>query len=180
VKLVRPQPYGILAGYAEPEPMVAAARKLRSLGFTELDAFTPFPVEEMDDVLQTRSSTLPWIVLAGAIVGAVAAYALILYSVEIDYPINVGGRPLNAWPAYAVLAFEGGILGASLAGFAGMLALNRLPTYYHPVFNAPSFTFARDDRFFLLVRCIDPAFNRAEIGDRLKASGAILIEDVAQ
>lgn len=169
--------YGVIGAYREPEPLVSAARTLRDAGYAELDAFTPFPVPALDAILQTRATPLPLLVLAGGIFGAVASYALILYSVMVDYPIDVGGRPLNAWPAYLVLAFEGGVLGAALAGFVGMLVLNRLPTYYHPIFNAPSFTFARDDRFYLLVKSSDAKF--AEARSALRRTGAILVEEVA-
>jgi hypothetical protein len=155
--------YGLIGIFREPEPLVAAADELRRQGYTRLDAFTPFPVPGLEKSLGARAEWMPWIVLIGGILGALAAYALVLYSVEIDYPINVGGRPLHSWPPYAVLAFEGGILGAALAGFFGTLALCRLPAYYHPVFNAPSFSFARGDRFFLLVRCNDPRFSAASV-----------------
>ena len=170
--------YGLLGVFGEPEPLVAAAVALRAEGYVRLDAFTPYPVPELDEPLQTRERPLPWIVLAGGLLGAIAAYALILYSVEIDYPINVGGRPLDAWPAYLVLAFEGGVLGASLGGFLGMLALNRLPTYYHPIFNAPSFTFAKGDRFYLLIRHDDPRFDAASVQEILGAHHAISVEEV--
>ncbi len=173
-----PRRYGLLAVYGEPEPLVTAAAALKRRGDSHLDAFTPFPVADLEDVLGAEATALPWIVLAGAILGALAAYLLVLYSVEIDYPINVGGRPLNAWPAYLVLAFEGGILGAALAGFVGMLALNRLPAYYDPIFNAPAFTFARGDRFYLLVRQRGRELDEAAIRDVLAASGAVAIEEV--
>jgi hypothetical protein len=170
------EPYGVIGAYREPEPLVAAARRLRAAGICDLDAFTPFPVPELDEVLDARAGALPWLVLAGGILGALAAYGLVLYSVGVDYPINVGGRPLNAWPAYLVLAFEGGVLGSALAGFVGMLALSGLPLYYHPVFNAPHFTFAREDRFYLLVRRSDVHF--AEAGELLRRSGAMVVEEV--
>jgi hypothetical protein len=171
-------PHGVLAAFCEPEPLTAAAADLRRQGFAELDAFTPYPVPELDDILGATAGPLPWIVLAGGVFGAAAAYGLILYSVLIDYPINVGGRPLDAWPAFLVLAFEGGILGAALAAFIGMLALNRLPTYHHPVFDAASFTFARDDRFYLLVRGGDPRFAEPSLAEHLRAAGAVSVETI--
>jgi len=170
--------HGLLGTYREPEPLVAAAVALKRRGFSQLDAFTPFPVPDLDEALAADDGHLPLVVLAGGIIGAIAAYLLILYSVELDYPINVGGRPLDAWPAYVVIAFEAGILGAALAGFVGMLAGNRLPTYYHPVFNVRDFTFARGDRFYLLVRRQDALFDDAVIREQLAASGALAIEEV--
>jgi hypothetical protein len=170
--------YGLLATFREPEPLTAAAAALRQDGYTRLDAFTPFPVPDLDPIIGAEARAVPWWILAGGVLGAVAAYALILYSVEIDYPINVGGRGLNAWPAYLVLALEAGILGAALAAFVAMLALNRLPTYYHPVFNAPHFTFADDDRFFLLVRRDDPSWDEDAIDGRMRACGAVAVDRV--
>jgi hypothetical protein len=170
-------PYGVLAVFAEPEPLVAAAGEVTRRGYPIADALTPFPVPDLEKLLDARAGYLPWIVVAGGVLGALATYALILYSVTVDYPINVGGRPLNAWPPYLVLAFEGGILGAALAGFFGMLILNRLPAYYHPVFNAESFTFAKGDRFYLLMRPA-PADDAEGLRAILAACGAIAVEAV--
>lgn len=172
--------YGMLGVYREPEQLIEAAAEMKRRGYSRLDAFTPFPVPELADVLAADAKQIPWIVLAGGALGALGAYLLILYSVEIDYPIDVGGRPLDAWPAYLVIAFEGGILGASLAGFVGMLAVNHLPTYYHPIFNAPHFTFAKGDRFYLLVLREDPLFDERAIRETLAHSGAVMIEEAPQ
>jgi hypothetical protein len=169
---------GLLATFREPEPLTRAVEALRAEGYSRLDALTPFPVPKLPEALGLRPTRLPLAMLIGGLAGALAALALIYYSVEIDYPINVGGRPLNSWPAYLVLAFEGGILGAALTGFFGMLAANRLPTYYHPLFNARGFTFADDDRFFLFVESADPLFSSDVTGDRLSALGATAVETV--
>jgi hypothetical protein len=174
----RARPVGLLATFREPEPLVRAIGALRTDGYSRLDALTPFPVPDLAEALRLRPTRLPLAMLLGGLAGALAALVLIYYSVEIDYPINVGGRPLNSWPAYLVLAFEGGILGAALTGFFGMLAGNRLPTYYHPLFNARGFTFADDDRFFLFVGCDDPRFRDVETRERLAALGAAAIEVV--
>ncbi|EYD73939.1 hypothetical protein Rumeso_04536 [Rubellimicrobium mesophilum DSM 19309] len=106
-------------------------------------------------------------------------YGLILWSVLVDYPVDVGGRPLHAWGPFAVLAFEGGILGAALAGFAGLLWANGMPEYYHPVFNAPSFTYAKGGRFWLLVEAGDPAFDPARTRRELDATDPAAVEEVA-
>jgi hypothetical protein len=172
------RPVGLLATFREPEPLTHALEALHADGYSRLDALTPFPVPDLAGVLRLRPTRLPLAMLLGGLAGALAALALIYYSVEIDYPINVGGRPLNSWPAYLVLAFEGGILGAALTGFFGMLAGCRLPTYYHPLFNARGFTFADDDRFFLFVGCDDPRFRDVETREQLAALGAVAIEAV--
>jgi Protein of unknown function (DUF3341)/Cytochrome C oxidase, cbb3-type, subunit III len=151
-----PRP-ALMAAFARPEALSAAAEDLAGTGIENMDAFTPFPVHGLARTLGMRPSRLPQVMLAGGIAGAVGVYALILYSVAVDYPINVGGRGLNAWPAYLVLSFEAGILGAALAGFFGLLHANRLPEYHHPVFDVPHFGFAQGGDFWLLVPVPDDA-----------------------
>jgi hypothetical protein len=144
-----------------------------------MDAYSPYAVDGLaQEVLGMRRTRLPRVVLVGAILGFVLVYALILYSVEIDYPIDVGGRPLHSWPAFLVIAFEAGILGAALAGFFGMLAANGLPQYHHPVFDAETFTFARGGKFYLLVEAADPKFRKAVTKGQLTRLGADSVEEV--
>jgi hypothetical protein len=170
--------YGLMAVFADPEALVEAARGMRERGYRRMDAFSPFPMKELDEILEIPPTRLPWAVLAGGIAGAALVYTLIWYSVEIDYPINVGGRPLHSWPPFVVIAFEAGILGAALAGFLGMLAANGLPRYYHPVFNAERFTYARGGRFYLLVEADDPKYRKGVTRGQLTRLGAELVEEV--
>ena len=171
-------PYGIMAVFADPEALVEAARGMRKRGYRRMDAFSPFPMKELDEILEIPPTRLPWAVLAGGIAGAALVYALIWYSVEIDYPVNVGGRPLHSWPPFVVIAFEAGILGAALAGFLGMLAANGLPRYYHPVFNAESFTYARGGGFYLLIEAEDPKYRKGVTKGQLTRLGAEFVEEV--
>ncbi|MDF0602760.1 DUF3341 domain-containing protein [Psychromarinibacter sp. C21-152] len=143
-----PRP-ALMAAFPDEHALCAAARALA--GRPGMDAFTPYPVEGLAETLGMRRTRLPLAMLAGGMAGAVFVYALILYSVTIAYPINVGGRGLNAWPAYLMLAFEGGILGAALAGGFGLFRANGLPQLHDPVFATPGFTFARGGGFWLLV-----------------------------
>ncbi|MDG4892353.1 MULTISPECIES: DUF3341 domain-containing protein [unclassified Mesorhizobium] len=170
--------YGLMAVFADPEALVAAARHMRERGYRRMDAFSPFPMNELDGILEIPKSRLPWVVLAGGIAGAALVYALIWYSVEVDYPINVGGRPLHSWPAFVVIAFEVGILGAAFAGFLGLLAANGLPRYHHPVFNAESFTYARGGRFYLLIEAADPKYRKGVTRGQLTRLGAETVEEV--
>ena len=169
--------HGVIAYFADAGTLSEAARAMRGKGYSRLDAFSPYPVEGLADILGMRPTRMGRVILAGAILGALAAYALVLYSVEVDYPVNVGGRPLHSWPAFVVIAFECGILGAALAGFVGMLAANRLPQYYHPVFGAPGFTFAHGGRFCLLVEAADPRFRKGVTKRQLRGLGATEIEE---
>jgi hypothetical protein len=168
----------MMAVFTTPEALGKAAERLRSRGFTRLDAFTPFPVEGLAETLGYRGSAVPWIVFAGGVIGCTFLFGLETYSVLVNYPVNVGGRPLFSWPAFMIPAFEIGILGASLFGFFGMLALNRLPKLYHPVFNVARFTFAGDDRFYLLVTSDDPLYDKAKLRRMLRALEAEAVEEV--
>jgi hypothetical protein len=170
--------YGVIAAFAEPEALLDATRKMRERGYSRMDVFSPFEVEGLADVLAIPKTRLPWVVLAGGVAGAVLVYALILYSVEINYPVNVGGRPLHSWPPFVVIAFEAGILGAALAGFFGLLAANGFPEYYHPVFNARNFTYALGGKFYLLVEAADPKFRKGVTRGQLTRLGAESVEEV--
>ncbi len=170
--------YGVIAAFADPEALLEAARAMRARGYSRMDGFSPFQVEGLAEALGARKSRLPFVVLGGAIAGAAFAYGLILYSVELDYPVNVGGRPLHSWPAFVIIAFEAAILGAALAGFLGMLAANGLPRYYHPVFNAKSFTYAQGGKFYLLVEADDPKFRKGVTKGQLTRLGAETVEEI--
>jgi hypothetical protein len=174
-----PERFGIIAGFDTPEKLMHAATETRHRGYRALDAFTPYPVEGLARLLGARRSSIPlWAFFGGAICG-LGIIGLELYSTTVNYPIDVGGRPLAAMTAFLVPAFECTVLGAALTGFFGMLIGNRLPTYYHPVFNAQSFSLADGDTFYLLVKAEDPRFDRARLRRLLKSLEARSIEDVS-
>ena len=159
--MTRPPIYGLLAEFDDANALVAATRRAYESGYRRMDAYSPFPMEELSDALGFRKTRLPLVVLIGGILGGTTGFLMQYYTAVIDYPINVGGRPLNSWPAFVPVTFEMTILGAALFAVLGMLALNGLPMPYHPVFNVPRFALASRDRFFLCVEATDPLFDRA-------------------
>jgi hypothetical protein len=154
-------PYGLLAEFETPEALVEAARRAREEGYRDLDAFTPFPVYELFPVLRLRDNRVLWLGLFGGLFGCALAFGMQLFT-NYDYPINVGGRPLYALSAFAVIAFELTVLFAALTPAIGMLALNGLPRLHHPVFGARAFPRASKDRFFLCVLATDARFDDRE------------------
>ena len=154
--------YGLMAEFRAPADVVAAARAVHAAGYRRVEAYSPYPIEELADALHLHHSRLPLLVLIGGITGFIAGYALQYWTSVIDYPMNIGGRPFHSWPAFIVPSFETTILFAALTAVLGMLALNGLPEPYHPVFNVPSFAMATRDRFFLCVESTDSKYDGAE------------------
>lgn len=154
--------YGLMAEFGSADELLASARAARRAGYQRIAAYSPYPIEELPEAIGLRRSRLPGLVLLGGIVGAVGGFFLQYYSAVIDYPWNIGGRPLNSWPSFIVVTFELTILGAAAVAALGMLILNGLPKPYHAVFNAPRFRLASQDRFFLCVEARDPQFDPAE------------------
>ncbi len=153
--------YGLLAEFDDAESLVEAARHVRDAGYKSMDAYTPFPVEGLADALGFRRTRLPLLVLCGGILGGLAGFSLSYYCAAIAYPMNIGGRPLNSWPAFIPVTFEMTILIAALTVVLGMLGLNGLPRPHHPLFAVPQFTRASRDGFFLCIEARDPKFDRA-------------------
>ena len=151
--------YGITAEFDNPDDLLAATERAYAEGYRKMDAYTPFPVHGLPEALGHRGVRLPWIVLAGGLIGAATGYAMQAYTAVVAYPINIGGRPLHSWPAFIPITFEMTILFAALSAIFGMLALNGLPEPYHPLFNVPSFELASRSHFFLCIEATDPKFD---------------------
>jgi hypothetical protein len=151
--------YGLVAEFDSPTALVAAARAAHEKGYRQMDGYTPFPVEDLADALGFHRTRLPLVVLLGGITGCVGGFFMQYWIAAIDYPLNIGGRPLNSWPMFIPITFELTILLASLTAVLGMLAMNGLPMPYHPLFNVPRFALASRDRFFLCIEARDPQFD---------------------
>ena len=165
----RPRLYGLMAEYDNPNDAVAAARTAYDEGYRRMDAYSPYPIEELSEAIGFHKTHLPLIVLIGGIVGAVGGFALCYWVSVVVYPLNIGGRPLNSWPSFIPVTFETTILCAALAAVLGMLALNGLPQPYHPVFNVPRFELASRNHFFLCIEARDPHFDADKTREFLTA-----------
>jgi hypothetical protein len=144
-----------------------------------MDAYSPIPIEELHGALGFHHTKLPLIVLIGGIIGGIGGFYLQYWTSVIDYPLIVGGKPYNSWPAFIPVTFETTILGAALDAVLGMLGLNGLPMPYHPVFNVERFALASRDRFFLCIEAVDPKFDVGETRrflERLKPHGIHAVE----
>lgn len=170
--------YGLLAEFDTPTQLVDAAQKTREAGFTKTDAFSPFPIHEMDKALGIKRSILPYLVFGGGITGLLSGIALQYFVHVYDYPINVGGRPYFSIPSFVPPAYELTILLAAFTAVFGMLLLNGLPQPYHPVFNVPRFALATREKFFLLIEAKDEKFNYDETRNFMQGLNAQEVFDV--
>jgi hypothetical protein len=170
--------YGMLAEFDSPTDLVAAARRTHDAGYRKIDAYSPFPVEELAEAIGFHHDRVAFVVLIGGLLGCVSGYLMQYWVAAVTYPVNIGGKPMNSWPAFVPVTFEMTILFAGLAAVFGMLALNGLPMPYHPVFSVPRFAFATKDRFFLIVFSSDPKYDPAATRRFLEGLGPRSISEV--
>jgi Alternative complex III, ActD subunit len=168
-----------MAEFDSPEQLIHAAEQVREAGYRRIDAFTPFPVEGLSHALGFRHNLVPTITLLGGLFGGIGGFFFQYWAAAISYPMNIGGRPLNSWPAFIPVTFELTVLGASLTAVFGMLALNGLPQPHHPVFNVQRFSHASSDRFFLCVEARDAKFHLEQTAHLLHSLQAHHVTEVA-
>jgi hypothetical protein len=166
-----PSLYGVMAEFETTDQYVAALRKVRAAGYTKFDGFSPIPVHEASSAMGLPKNPVSFMVLCGGI-------ALATWVSMVAYPVNIGGRPLFSWPAFIPPVFETTVLFAALTAVFGTLALNGLPTLYHPVWNVPQFARASSDRFFVCIESDDPKFDLATVKSFLSGLGSLEVSEV--
>ncbi len=170
--------YGMLAEFEGPTSLVAAAKRLHEEGYRRIEGYTPYPVPGLAEAIHFRPTPIPVIFLAGALLAGSAGYFMQWYAAVVAYPLNIGGRPLHSWPSFIPITFESAILGGVLCGAFGMIALNRLPRYHHPIAEVERFRAATSDGFFLCVKASDPKFDRDLTPDLLRHLQALEVTKI--
>ncbi len=170
--------YGIMAEFDNPTDLLHATEATYAAGYRKIDAYSPYPIEELSDAVGFHKTRIPLIVLCGAILGGLSGFALQYWISAISYPLNIGGRPYNSWPAFIIVTFEMTILFGGISAVVGMLGLNGLPQPYHPVFNNPRFTSASRDRFFLCIEASDPKFEIDRVQQFMQGFNALDVTEV--
>jgi Protein of unknown function (DUF3341) len=174
----RSELFGVMGEFSTPEDLLAATKKAREAGYKHVEAYTPFPIEGLAEAVGFRWTAVPLLTLIGGLGGGLTGFGLQYWVAAITYPINIGGRPLNSWPAFIPVTFELTVLGASIFAVISMLALNKLPQPYHPVFNVERFSQASTDKFFLCIEARDPKFDLAETSKFLQSLHAQHVNEV--
>ena len=170
--------YGVMAEFDSAQAIVDAARRTMGEGFTRVEAYTPVPIEELNDIIHRKRTILPTLSLLGGLAGLATGFALQYWASVIEYPMNIGGRPYASWPAFVIPSYELTILFSALATAGGMIALNGLPQPYHPVFNTPRFSLASSDKFFLVIEADDAKYDGHGTSRFLQDLGAKGVYDV--
>lgn len=170
--------YGVIGEFDGPHELVHAGRRIREMGYSKLDAMTPFPVHGIDDALGIKRSILGWIVVCIGLCGTATAFLLIWYCGAINDKFVIGGKPLFDFTFSIPIAFELTILFSAFASLSGMLALNGLPRLYHPSMNYRHAHRASDDKFLLVIEAGDPQFDAHQAVEHLRSVGAETVEVV--
>jgi hypothetical protein len=170
--------YGVIAEFPSPDTLIAAANAAREHGYTQMDAYSPFPIHGLSEAVGFHHTRLSAVVLGGGLLGGFGGFFMCWYANVISYPINIGGKPLNSWPAWIPITFECTILLAAFAAVFGMLGLNGLPMPYHPLFNVKRFDQASRDKFFLVIQARDPLFELDDVWDFLETLNPREVIDV--
>jgi hypothetical protein len=170
--------YGFAAEYEHPGDVVHASEAARKAGYRKMDAYTPHPIEGLDEALGVPPTQLGWVVLAMGVIGALCGFGMQYYGLAVFYPLNIGGRPLNDWPTFVVITFEFTVLFSAFTAGLFMIARNGLPRPYHSIFNAPGFERASRDRYFLCIESADPKFDPARTRAFLEGTAPLRVVEV--
>ena len=171
--------YGLMAEYKSPEELIEAAKKITGAGYQKVEGYSPFPIEELEEALKMKKTKLPFLVFIGGVIGGCTGFFMQYFASVINYPLNIGGKPLNSWPTFIPITFELSVLFAAFTGVFGMFWLNHLPEPYHPVFNVDRFENASKDRFFLCVESKDRKFDLKQTEADLSKTNPEVIEKVS-
>jgi hypothetical protein len=170
--------HGVLAEFATANQLLAAAERARHAGFRSAEAYSPFPIEGLAEALGFGRNRVPLATLLGGIAGGAGTYFLLWYSAVVDYPFNIGGRPLHSWPSFVPPTFEITILGAAFAAVIAMLVMNGLPRLRHPLFDMPEFDLATRNRFFLYLPAEDSAWDASRAKALLDGLSPLMVKEV--
>jgi hypothetical protein len=170
--------YGLMAEFDNVNDVITAARRVYGAGYRKIDAYSPFPLEELSEAIGFQKNGVALVCLIGGLLGGSAAFTLQWWISNVSYPVNIGGRPLNSWPSFIIVTFEMTILFSGLSAVFGMLALNGLPMPYHPVFNVPQFESVTKDHFFIVIFSSDKNYDPAQTRKFLEELGPISVAEV--
>ena len=171
--------YGLMAEFETPTELVVAARRTKEAGFRAFDAYSPYPMHELDDAMDLHDNRVAKFTFIGGLCGCIGGFSLASWCAAVALPLNIGGRPLISVPMFIPVTFECTILLAGLTAAISMIAMNGLPSPYHSVFNVANFAAASRNKFFLCIESKDPKFDREATASFLESLNPAEIAEVA-
>jgi len=170
--------YGLAAQFTSVDEIMQASERVRDAGYTKTDAYTPFPVEGLDEALGMEPTRLGWVVLAAGIAGGLGGFFMQWWANTTYFPLIIGGKPLNSWPNWIVIMYELTILSSAFTAGLVMIIRNGLPRPYHSIFNTPNFENASRDKFFLAIESRDKNFDLTQTRAFLESLGPERVSEV--
>ncbi|GJM19081.1 MAG: hypothetical protein DHS20C14_12940 [Phycisphaeraceae bacterium] len=168
--------YGVVAEFADPPAVYHAAEKFRDAGYTKWDVYSPFPVHGIEEAMGIKRTILPVAAFGAAMTGVAGALLMQYFMNDWDYQFIVQGKPTSAWEPFIPITFEMGVLATAFTCIGGMLMLNGLPRWHHPLFNSERFLKVSDDRLIIAVEAADPKFDPDATRRLLEETGGTHIE----
>lgn len=176
MSVVAPSVKAVIAEFANPADLMHAAERVRDGGFVKFDCHSPFPIHGMDKAMGLKRSPVGFIVGAAALGGFIGISAFIYWVTTVDYPMVISGKPFFSFQAFVPVAFAVTVLTSAITATVSMLAINRLPQLFHPLFESKNFVRFSDDGFFVSIAADDPKFDSVRTGEFLKSIGGKNIE----
>jgi len=166
----------VLSAFDNPAELYSAAEKMRDAGYKEFDCHSPFPIHGMDHAMGLTRSPLAYGVFVMAMSAVVGMIGFTYWISTIDYPLVISGKPLFSYVAFTPPIFAVGVLTGAIVTVLGMLALNRLPRFHHPLFKSKMFEKFSDDGFFVSVQSNDPQYDEEKVKSFLTSIGGKNVE----
>ena len=166
----------ILAEFENPAQLLHAAKKLKNAGYKKFDCHSPFPIHGMDEAMGMRRSPLGWIVGSVAFFALISGFTLEWWTSTIDYPLVISGKPFFSYQAYGPVAFAIMVLSSAFTALLGMMVLNKLPMWYHQIFDSEKTAKITNDSFVVSIDTDDPNFDQTKTKSFLENIGGKNLE----
>jgi mono/diheme cytochrome c family protein len=162
--------FGVTALFNDPNAIIEAARNVSSSGFTKWDVNAPYPIHGIDKAMKMKPSQLGIVTLISGLTGVVLALLLMWWTMSIDYPMIIGGKPFFALPAFIPVTFEVTVIMATVSTVVAMFAFFfGLPRNAHALHDTEYMKKVSRDHYGIVIEVIDPKFDERATIEFLKS-----------
>jgi hypothetical protein len=164
----------LMGVFVHEEEILDVTRACRERGYEIVDVYAPYPVHGLDRAMGLRPSRIPWICFALGATGAAAMLWFQIWASAVDWPANIGGKPLNSLPAFVPVTFETAVLMAGIGTILVLALRSRLFPWVKPKLAHPRVT---DDHFVLAICQADADLHPSMAEQLLREHGAIAVHE---